>query len=110
MSYGLSFSEEFFIGPYDLNMVYDPVSGEIESVDDDGETVVTDEPTSLYQAISVMSVEDWESFLSDVGLGTETTDVSLAISMAREVNTCSNINSPVEVWLDSEGYHTVKVY
>jgi hypothetical protein len=28
----------------------------------------------------------------------------------REVNTCSNIDTPVSVWLDPKGYYTVEVY
>ena len=27
-----------------------------------------------------------------------------------ETDTVSNLDSPVEVWIDSEGYHTIEVY
>ncbi len=36
--------------------------------------------------------------------------IAQLMAMVREVSTCSNLNVPVEVWIDSEGWYTVRVY
>jgi hypothetical protein len=37
-------------------------------------------------------------------------DADMVMEMIRETNTVSNLNSPVEVWIDPKGWHTVVVW
>jgi hypothetical protein len=100
MSYSLSFSEEFFT---DESFPYD--------------TTPSDRPTTVYQAIvslpkaeqlaiarevmksphPVLYVQS-ESFAADV------------LDRVRETDSCADLTSPVEVYIDSEGWYSVLVY
>jgi hypothetical protein len=96
MAFELSFAPEFFIGPHDL-----------EGIEFDVER-----PTSVYQAISTMSDEDWHRMTDEV-FGDKTgrlTTVEMVLEKIREVDTCRDLRSPVEVYIDEGGYHTVRVY
>lgn len=99
MSYELSFSESFFTG--------------------EEETQKTDTPTSILEAVENLS----ESERLDIGINvfgySETTakiwitTESFAydvLERVRETDTCSNLDTPVRVWIDSEGHYTVDVY
>ena len=39
-------------------------------------------------------------------------DIGVAdvLELVRRTNTCSNLDTPVEVWIDENGYHTVRVW
>jgi len=93
MSFELSFSPEFFIGPFDL----------------DGEVFDKERPISVYQAIRSMSDEDWKSMVNEVFEGVEP-GVDQVMSKIQETNSCRDLRSPVEVYIDDEGYHSVSVY
>jgi len=100
MAFDLSFSEEFFFAPGDT----------------EGASFNRDNPVSLYQAICVFSEsEEWPEFYKkNFGMGfvpplTEG-EVFEVMQMARETNTCTDLRSPVEVWLDESGDHRVSVY
>jgi hypothetical protein len=102
MSYELSFSEEFFT---DETFPYD--------------TEESKRPTSVWQAIISMPL----SLRAEVGakvFGLKkanlvfwldsiewTTDI---LDKVRETNTCSNLNSPVRVWIDLKGDYTLSIY
>lgn len=91
----LSFSPEFFFQegePYD------------------GGPGWSDRPTSVWQALESMSDEDWHSMCLDLGLSPDFTDYEEIIDMIHQTNTCSSLTSPIEVWIDPEGIHTVLVY
>lgn len=107
MSYELSFSEEFYT---DESFPYDTRS--------------SDKATTLYQAIITLQDRDVETFRqacveaglvdSDISLDiighSETLPVELMTYAREQVNTCTDLSSPVEVWLDEGGYITVRVY
>lgn len=98
MSYGLSFSPEFYYG---------------EGYDYCNLPPQTDQPKSLLQALVSMPTNEWERYCDEVLRTDPDTDMALveAMTMAREtVNTCSNLTTPVEVWLDPDGFYTVRVY
>lgn len=95
MAYELSFSPEFFIGPYDL----------------DGGEFNKERPTSVYQAIMAMGDAQFEEMAREVfGCEPDFVDVSMVLDKIRETNTCRNIDVPVEVYIDEEGYFSVEVY
>ncbi|RPH86041.1 MAG: hypothetical protein EHM73_14525 [Chroococcales cyanobacterium metabat2.561] len=101
MSFELSFSEEFFTGDCS-----------IEDIE------ISESPTSILQSIVSMQKlypKKYQLLVKEV-LGidypynfSEMIAYEL-LDKVREINTCSSLNSPVIVWLDSNGYNTVKVY
>jgi len=93
MAFELSFSPEFFIGPFDL----------------DGDSFDKERPVSVYQAIKSMSDEEWSSMVEECFEGVEP-GVDEVMSKIVETNTCRDLRSPVEVYIDDEGYHSVRVY
>lgn len=105
MSYELSFSEEFFFGegePCDASEFY---------VNDDGE------PSTLWSAIQMWHEEfpeDWKRMAKDVfGVPlkeAELLTVDAVMNKIRATSVCSNINSPVEVWIDPAGEYRLKVH
>lgn len=96
MAYELSFTPEFFIGPYDL-----------EGADFD-----ESRPTSVYQAVKAMSDEAWWAMADEVfdGRPPELVTVEMVMEKIQETNTCRNLGSPVEVYIDEDGRHSVEVY
>lgn len=95
MAFELSFSPEFFIGPHDL-----------EGVEFDKER-----PTSVFQAIHAMSDEDFDVMAREVfDCEPDFVDAEMVLSKIQETNTCRDLRSPVEVFIDEEGWHTVRVF
>ena len=93
MPYALSFSEDFFC-------------------DGDPETVLpSNRPTSVYQAVLSMSTAHRKQIARDV-LHVEPgrLDPLYVLEQIRHTNTCSTLESPVEVWIDRGGLHTLFVY
>lgn len=99
MSFDLSFSGEFFYGEgYSLDGPYPEVSTR---------------PTSVLQALISLSAEEQAELREEL----EVDDVvafdgliAILFDKVRETNTCTNLDSPVEVWIDSQGWHTINVY
>lgn len=89
MSYDLIFSPEFF------------GSGEYEPQ--------SERPTTLAQAINSIPDDEFAAILADLDLP-ENTDRDTLFDIAVNNNTCTNLTSPVEVWIDKKGYNTVLVY
>ena len=94
MSYALSFAPEFFWGDQPAR-----------------ESTPSDRPTSVCQALASLPDNEWAVLARDL-FGTEPSDLELDIVMQRvlETNTCRNLDSPVEVYIDREGFHSILVY
>lgn len=99
MAYELSFAPEFFLAcgePYDR----------------DGLALNSEKmPYSVYSAIQCMSDEQWAKLATELGchepsyLSPET-----VLELVQQTNTCSNLDSPVEVWITPDGKFTIDVY
>ncbi len=97
MTYSLDFSNDFFVG-----------SGEAEM---NRYELRSERPTSVYQAIASMEGPDWENMCRCIfGADPAFVSIEAVMTMVRETNTCSNLKSPVRVWIDEEGLCTVRVY
>lgn len=95
MAFELSFAPEFFVGPHDL-----------EGVEFDKER-----PTSVYQALSVMPEAEWNAMAEEVFcVPPDELEIDRVMDEIREVNTCRDLRSPVEVYIDRDGWHSVLVY
>ncbi|MEE9594262.1 MAG: hypothetical protein V3V92_02575 [Candidatus Hydrothermarchaeales archaeon] len=100
MSYSLSFTESFFSGPEDYP---EP----------------SDRPTNVLQAIESLSGEEklniaqevfnYQGRLSEFFAFGEGFNHSV-LNKVRETNTCTDISSPVEVWIDDKGWFTLTIY
>lgn len=89
-----SFSPEFWYGEYGT---------------DDAEP--SEYPTSVFQAIISMSDEDYAAAVEGIlGSYIEHTGPRELLRAAQETNTVTDLRSPVEVWLDEQGHHRVRVY
>ena len=103
MTFALSFSPEFFLAegePYDRKDI---------AVNDKGE------PISVYSALCMMydnEPEKWKALARDVyGLAPgKFLDPETVLTTVQETNTCTNLSSPVEVWIDKNGDYRIKVY
>ena len=98
MSFSLSFTEEFYTGE---GYSYDEPPPESET------------PTSVLQALVSMHPDDCAEYCRSVVKvePDDSTAYRAAIKYIREtVDTCTDIRSPVEVWLDPDGFWTVLVY
>lgn len=94
----LSFAPEFFVGPHDLD-------GSVDL------SPSNEEPSSVYQAIHAMSEESFAEMARDVfGCEPDFVDADMVLAKIQETNTCGDLRSPVEVWIDEEGWHTVSVH
>lgn len=97
MAFDLSFSQEFFSGH------------EGESLDEPPDK--SDRPMSVLQALVSMTDEEWEELAREVfNCKGEFLQPHTVMDKIRETNTCTDLRSPVCVWIDEEGYFTVEVY
>jgi len=93
LSYALSFSPDFFCGG-------DPKA-----------TEPSPRPTSVCQAIASMSRETWDEMAHEVfRMKPGDLDCGTVLDKVRETNTCANLDSPVQVWIDEQGRYDVLVY
>ena len=92
MPFELSFSDEFFFGEDGDH--YDRLPAK------------TDRPTSVLQALVSMSGGRWMEMAREEFGEDRAEDVGYHEVMARirETNTCSDLRSPVEVWIDDDWY------
>lgn len=101
MAYSIdSFSSEFVFGegePYDI---------EGACLNADGK------PYTLWSAIITMSPGDWLRMCEDCfpGIDPKFVTPESVLELCQETNTCGTLTVPVDVWIDSEGYHKVLVY
>jgi hypothetical protein len=96
MAFALSFADEFFWG-----------DGTVPP-----ETLLpSDQPTSVYQALLSLTDRKWANLAHDVfGVPPEHLDPATVIGKVLETNTCRNLDSPVEVFVDPEGWYTLLIY
>ena len=100
MSYSLSFSQEFFTG-----------SEQLEDIQPSAR------PENCLQAIISLPKREQVAIARDV-LGSQhpvlyVTTESFpydVLDKIRETDTCGDLCSPVEVYIDPEGYHSILVY
>ena len=93
MAYSLSFSPEFFC------------EGDPDAIP------TSDRPTSVYQAIVSMQSDTWVEMATDVfGVEPDQLDPWTVLEKVRETDACSNLCSPVRVWIDEGGFYGVDVY
>lgn len=95
MPYSHSFSPEFY------GDIYDP-----------GEP--TSRPTTVAQAIVSMRElerDRWDRMAREVfGISSEHLSEDVVFEKIIETDTVSDLASPVEVWIDEEGYYTLLVW
>ncbi len=94
MSYALSFAPEFYWGKVPVEKIKP-----------------SDRPTSVYQAILSLTDEQWASLARQLfGIEPNNLDVEMVMQRVAETNTCRNLDSPVEVWIDHDGFFSVVVH
>jgi hypothetical protein len=94
MPYQLSFTEEFFMGAATL------------------EPPVKDKPKSVYEALEVMPEDEWEEMCNHLfpKVHYEIIDIEDVMDLIKATDTCSNLDSPVEVWVDEDGDFKINVH
>src|SRR5215831_7827339 len=99
MAYSLSFTDEFFAD------------------ETFPETEPSARPTSVYQAIVSLDkrtkVEIAREVMNSPHPYLYVTTESFAydvLDKVRETDTCGDLSSPVDVWIDPEGFYTLDVY
>jgi hypothetical protein len=98
MSYGLSFSPEFFCAPDE--------SERAPAVN------VFGQPISVHGAIRMMGKRDWNRACRANGLDPKTADVSDLEQAVRDIDSCRNIDAtgPIEVYVTPDHDVSVNVY
>ena len=97
MAFSLSFADAFYM-----------IEGDDELSPDDMEGRT---PVTVYQALLAMDDETWEEMAKDVfNCDPDCLDRDMVIEKIRETDTCSDLTSPVSVWIDDEGNFTIEVY
>jgi hypothetical protein len=93
----LGFSPEFFFA---------------ESEPYDGGYGVQEEPWSVWMAIHAMSEEDYARMAYEVFGESDPKMVTpeMVMDKIRKTDGCANLTVPVEVYIDSGGWHSVFVY
>lgn len=93
MSYALSFADDFFIH------------------DDIDAMEPSERPVSVYQAILSINEDTWREIARDVfSIPPDRLMPEDVLAKIIETDTCSNLDAPVEVWIDVESYYSVLVY
>ena len=96
MSFALSFGPEFFWGDGSV----DPKS--LKRVE---------QPTSVYQALLNLTEHEWACLARDVfHVEPEYLEPETVMAKIQETNTCRNLDPPVEILIDAEGWYSVLVY
>lgn len=90
MSYSHSFSSDFY---------------------DDGGNGTKKRPSCVRQALENMPKRYWNNMCRDVfHCKPEFVDVDMVMDKIMETDTVGTLSSPVDVWIDPEGYYTIEVY
>lgn len=94
MLYSLSFAPEFFWGTVPIEKLKP-----------------SQRPTSVYQAILSLPHDRWAELARDVfHCDPDFLDVETVIQKIEETNVCANLDSPVRVHVDHDGWFSVLVY
>lgn len=68
-------------------------------------------PTSVYQALKSIEPEDWDALAREIfGVEPDSLDVETVLARVLLTNLCRSLDPPVEVFIDSDGFHTILVY
>ncbi len=101
MSYELSFSPEFFYSEHDDHYDERPLTERPK-------------PTTVYQAIMYFAgdKERWDEMCAECfpKVPAHMVDADMVMRRIEETNSCSDLRSPVSVWIDSAGWYTVQVW
>jgi len=100
MAFGLSFSGSFFKQEGDDDLTPDNAESEIGN------------PTSVWQALMLKTEKEWDEIAKEVFdlENGDQLDCDMVIDKIRETDTCTDLSSPVHVYIDEEGYYTVDIY
>lgn len=94
MLYGLSFANEFFWGTIPIEKMKP-----------------SPRPTSVYQAILSLDETQWANLARDVfNCPPDNLDVETVLDKAKETDTCANLDPPVTVYVDADGWFTLLVH
>lgn len=69
-------------------------------------------PICVVDALASMPEEQWREMIADMFPGRDSHAVSLSevLDAVMETDSVSNLDAPVEVWIDRDGFHRVFVY
>jgi hypothetical protein len=91
MAYSHSFSPEFYGDVYNATP--------------------SERPTNVADAVASIAQERWDEMARDVfGVAGDRLTFDEVMAKIEETDTVGNLDTPVSVWIDSEGYYTVEVY
>jgi hypothetical protein len=86
-------------------------SGDFLCHDDPESIGPSERPISLYQAIVSIENETWRDLARHVfGVAPDRLTVDTVLLKALATDTCDNPVSPVDVWIDPDGFYTVFVH
>lgn len=70
------------------------------------------QPISVEQALWEIDIDTWTDMVGKLFPDYHSQDIGIddIVTLIRETNTCSNLDSPVEVWIDEDGDYRIKVY
>ena len=92
MTYALSFSNDFLMG-------------------DGSELNPASHPNSVLQAILSLTEQERIQLARGLfGVSPDHLSAEAILDRVIDTNTCENLDSPVRVWMDEAGVHTVLVY
>lgn len=83
---------------------------------EDGEYVLNLKkfPITIEQALWEISTEDWDKMIKSLFFGSYQPESSVGVEQVmdiiKETNICTNLDFPVEVWIDKTGNFKIKVY
>ncbi len=80
---------------------------------EDGDAIprASKKPTSVLQVIVSLSNDEWESLAAELfHIDPGYLTIEGLLTKVEETNTCLNLDSPVEVFIDPEGAFTLLVY
>jgi hypothetical protein len=96
MTYALSFAPDFFWG---------------DGPDSPSALKPSARPTRICQAIVSLRQETWDAMAEHVfGIDSAVLNLSTVMAKIAETNTCRNLYSPVEVFIDAASDFSVLVY
>lgn len=102
MAYELSFSDEFFMGDGSVDLYEIAPAARPDSV---LQAIISlPRKVQLQIAKDVFDSPDPEFYVDSESFPFDVLD------RIQETNTCTNLDSPVEVWIDQDGFYTVRVY
>jgi hypothetical protein len=91
MAYSHSFAPEFYGDVY--------------------EAAPSDRPTNVADALASMGEELWDEMAREVfNVPGDRLDIETVMAKIEETDTVGNLDVPVSVWIDSEGFYAVDVY